>query len=88
MRKAVFHTKFKRDSKKIEQQGKDLSKMREAIRLLLEDRSLPERYNDHALKGRWKEYRDLHLEPDWILIYKLVDNTVVLARTGSHSEIF
>jgi len=49
---------------------------------------LPESYKDHTLKGNWMGFRDAHLEPDWLLIYRIQGNEVQLARTGSHSDIF
>ena len=88
MREPIFTGQFRRDSRKAASQGKDMEKMREIVSLLLAGDTLPKRYKDHALKGRWRSYRDLHIEPDWILIYKASGNTVILARTGSHAELF
>ena len=68
--------------------GKDLSKLRELILLLIGDRPLPPRYKDHALDGGWKDFRDCHIEPDWLLIYKIEGDDLYLVRTGTHSDLF
>ena len=65
-----------------------MQKIKDAMLLLLNEESLPPQYRDHALKGVWKHYRDLHLEPDWLLIYKIDGNECLFARTGSHADIF
>ncbi|SCZ60423.1 addiction module toxin component, YafQ family/addiction module toxin, RelE/StbE family [Photorhabdus luminescens] len=56
--------------------------------LLIDNRPLPANYQDHPLRGEWKEFRDAHIEPDWLLIYKVVDNVVRFERTGRHSDLF
>ena len=83
-----FSSKFKKDFRKITAQGKDLSKLECIISLLAAGKQLPKELLDHALKGNWINYRELHIEPDWLLVYQIEDNTVLLARTGSHSELF
>ncbi len=49
---------------------------------------LPARYRDHPLRGKWHEYREIHLEPDWLLIYRVKGDELQLARTGSHADLF
>jgi len=89
MREPIYHGKFKRDLKKAEQRGYDMDKMREAIRLLVTDAPLPDRYKDHAMKGDWITYRNAHVAPDWILLYKKEgDDRIIFARTGTHSDLF
>ena len=84
-----YTTHFKRDMKKIAQRGYDLDKLKIAIDLLLQNkRPLPEKYRDHALKGRWKDHRELHIEPDWLLVYSIDGNECFFARTGTHSDLF
>ncbi len=68
--------------------GKDLSKLRTIIELLLSGLSLPRELGDHSLKGEWKAGRDLHIEPDWVLIYHLDGDAVRFERTGTHSDLF
>lgn len=79
---------FRRDVKRAEKRGKDMTKLRQVLRLLLNRETLPERQRDHPLRGNWNGYRDLHIEPDWLLIYRIAGDELHLARTGSHSDLF
>lgn len=88
MRTPNYTGQFKRDFKKAESRGKDLRKLEAAITLLLADLPLPQSYKDHMLKGSWRHYRELHIEPDWLLIYKISADVVLFARTGSHADLF
>lgn len=88
MREIVRGTQFKRDVKLAEKRGKDLGKLRELILLLVNGNPLPSRYKDHPLSGDWKHYRDCHIEPDWLLLYKIEGNDLYLVRTGTHSDLF
>ena len=85
-----FTNKFEKDLKKISKQGKDLSLIQKVIDMLVENIPLPSKNKDHQLKGNLKEYRDCHIEPDWILLYKIdfQKNILILFRTGSHSDLF
>lgn len=85
-REIVISTAFKKDMKKLK--GKDTGKLKELIVLLADGLPIPAGYRDHALTGQWKGYRDAHIEPDWLLIYRVDTSTVYLARTGSHAELF
>jgi mRNA interferase YafQ len=58
------------------------------ILLLVEAKPLPSIYKDHALGGNWKHHRDSHIEPDWLLIYKVDANDLYLVRTGTHADLF
>ncbi len=84
----VRSTQFKRDVKRAKKRGKDLSKLRTLLSLLIERKPLPASYFDHPLKGNWKGYRDVHIEPDWLLLYRVVGNELHLARTGSQADLF
>lgn len=88
MKEPVYSGLFKRDIKRAEKRGKDMSALRAILRLLLTGETIPAAYKDHPLKGNWKHYRDLHIEPDWLLIYKADDANVWLVRTGTHADIF
>jgi mRNA interferase YafQ len=88
VRVPVRSGQFRRDVRQAEKRGKDVSKLRELILLLLAANALPERYKDHPLKGVWKGYRDAHIEPDWLLIYRVVGDELHLVRTGSHADLF
>ena len=56
--------------------------------MLLEQAPVPAKYEDHALKGNWKHRRELHLEPDWLLVYKVDAENCTFDRTGTHSDLF
>lgn len=84
----VYTTQFKKDFKKLVSQEKDTSKFEIILDLLLDGKKLPQKYKDHPLTGNWKNHRDCHIEPDWILIYRITDDTLFLERTGSHSQLF
>jgi mRNA interferase YafQ len=88
MRSASYTGQFKRDVKLAEKRGKNMAKLRHVIGLLLADQPLPPELGDHPLKGEWKPSRDLHIEPDWILIYYADAETVRFDRTGTHSDLF
>ena len=84
--KPVRTKRFKKDVRTARKRGKDLSKLAALVRLLVRREALPPRYRDHSLKGAWTGYRDAHLESDWIVIYRIVDNELQLVRTGSHAD--
>lgn len=79
---------FKRDVRKAEKRGKDLSKLRTMLTFLTARKPLPESCKDHPLRGPWSGYRDAHIEPDWLLLYRIVGDELQLARTGSHADLF
>lgn len=85
----VYDKQFKRDFKKAKNQ-RNLELLELVIELLCAKGSLAGKMRDHALTGNWKGYRELHLAPDWLLIYKVLtkENKLRLARLGSHSELF
>ena len=84
MRTLVASTAFRR----AERRGRDLRKLDAIIARLQRGEALPVSNRDHPLKGDWKGYRDCHIEPDWVLIYKLTDDELRLARTGTHTDLF
>ncbi len=88
MRRVGYSGQFKRDLKRIKKRGKEMHKIRILMELLIEGNDLPEIFLDHPLKGNWKGCRDLHIQPDWILIYRLIGNLIRFERTGSHSDLF
>jgi mRNA interferase YafQ len=88
MRQIIRSTQFKRDVRLAEKRGKDLAKLRELILLLIEEKPLPPNYKDHPLSGEWKHYRDSHIEPDWLLLYKVEGDDLYLVRTGTHADLF
>ena len=58
------------------------------LTILIEGEPVPEKYQDHQLIAEYNGYRELHIKPDWLLVYKIEDDALTLARTGSHSELF
>ncbi|MBP3854237.1 MAG: type II toxin-antitoxin system YafQ family toxin [Ruminiclostridium sp.] len=81
---------FKKELRTVKKQGKDLSLLDEIVTLLAEGETLPEKNHDHELSGNWKGHRECHIQPDWLLIYKITDRELILTlvRTGSHSSLF
>ena len=84
-------TQFKKDLKLAKKQHKDIEHLETVINTLQKEKPLPEKYRDHLLSSNWKGYRECHIDPDWLLIYKVVKGHVKLlrlARLGSHSDLF
>ncbi|EFB91338.1 addiction module toxin, RelE/StbE family [Pyramidobacter piscolens W5455] len=79
---------FRRDVKRIKKQGLDTAPLKEAIALLAGELPLPRQARDHSLGGNWTDYRELHLAPDWLLIYRIDGGVLYLTQTGSHSYLF
>ena len=74
--------------KRIKNQNKDPDQLKAVIEKLVAGEKLEPKYRDHQLSGNWKDHRDCHIESDWILIYRIEDEDLILERTGSHSELF
>ncbi len=83
-----YSNQFKKDYKKLVSQGKDITKLKNIIEKLLRNQPLEKKYKDHKLSGEWKGFRDCHIEPDWLLIYRKTSEVLYIERTGSHSELF
>ncbi len=92
MLKIEFHSQFKKDYKLAQKRGYDLSKLDEVVLLLAKEEPLPEKNRDHALVDSrlYKGMRECHIEPDWLLIYKIYEDRLILEllRTGTHSDLF
>lgn len=88
MRTPAYSGQFKRDVRTAEKRGKDMAKLRTPMTLLVQAKPLPANYLDHPLKGVWGSFRDAHIEPDWLLIYKITGDTVRFERTGRHTDLF
>lgn len=92
MLKAEFTGQFKKDYKLALKRGCDPAALQKVIEILIEEEPLPEKYRDHALVNsrNYKGMRECHIEPDWLLVYKVYQETLVLSliRTGSHSDLF
>jgi mRNA interferase YafQ len=88
VRTPVYTNRFERELRLMLRRGKDAEKFKIVARLLVANEPLPPRYRDHPLKGEFTGWRDCHLEPDWILIYRSDATQVIFARTGTHSDLF
>jgi len=87
--KAIRRTAhFKRDVKRLQQQGKDLAKLRSVLASLVNEQVLPLQYRDHVLVGQYKGTRECHIASDWLLVYELAEGEIILIRTGSHPDLF
>lgn len=85
-----FTNQFKKDLKLAKKQNKDLDKLFEVVDILANGEKLDEKYRDHGLSGEYQGTRECHVEPDWLLVYEIRDDVLVLMlyRVGTHSELF
>ncbi len=85
-------TQFKKDYKLAVKRGCDIDKLKEVITMLANGEVLPDKYRDHDLVNsrNYKNVRECHIEPDWLLVYKITESLMILTlqRTGSHSDLF
>ena len=81
-------TQFKRDFKRQVKRAKDMALLKAVITQLAQGESIEQRFRDHPLAGGYQGSRECHLEPDWLLIYELTQDELILIRTGSHSDLF
>ncbi len=88
MRRLSQTRQFSRDVKRMAKRGKDIAKLREVVTRLAEELPLDQRHRDHPLIGKLINCRDCHIEPDWILIYSMDQESLRLERTGTHSDLF
>lgn len=88
MLKLVTTGRFEKDYKRVEKRHKSLDKLWVVVGMLLTGRKLPERYRDHFLKGNYVGRRECHIEPDWLLVYKVEERSLILERTGTHADLF
>lgn len=83
-----YTTKFKKDYKRILKRNINPKKLELVIKLLMIEQPLPDRCRDHSLTGNYARHRECHIEPDWLLIYRVTENQLRLERTGSHADLF
>ncbi len=85
-----YTTQFKRDLKLSKRRNKDLKSLQKIMELIEGEQPLSPRLKDHPLSGNWLGHRELHIEPDWLLIYKIIpkQKIVIFTRTGTHSDLF
>ena len=83
-------TQFKKDYKRAMKRGLKIELLEKVVELLAMGEALPEKNRDHELSGNWGGHRECHIQPDWLLVYLIEDDVLVLtlARTGKHSDLF
>jgi mRNA interferase YafQ len=79
---------FDRDLKRLARRGYDLGRLASLLAAIQRNERLPPAVRPHLLKGAWKGYWECHIGPDWLLIYKPTDEEILLARTGTHADLF
>ena len=86
----ILTGKFKKSLKLAKKRGLDLKLLDKVITMLQNDIPLEEKYRDHELKGKYQGFRECHIQPDWLLVYRIENDLLVLtlSRTGTHSDLF
>lgn len=89
-RSIVWTNQFKKDYKLSIKRGLNIELLDNVIRILAKGNTLPAEYKDHHLSGNWKGHRECHIQPDWLLIYRIAGDTLILtlSRTGTHGDLF
>jgi len=84
----VYKNKFEKDIKRLQKRGKDLKKLKSVANELISGNPLGKKYLSHPLKGEYLDCSECHIEPDWLLIYKINNPHIIFLRSGSHSDLF
>jgi mRNA interferase YafQ len=84
----IYTRQFERDIKLMKKRGKNLEKLKPVIRSLTAEEPLNALHRDHKLVGNWQGRRECHIEPDWLLVYKIESDKIIFERTGTHSDLF
>lgn len=87
--KIDFTTAFSKDLKRVKKRGYNHKLMKDVVDKLQNGEKLPPKYRDHALTGNWDDFRECHIQPDWLLVYRVYEDmlVLVLSRTGTHSDL-
>ena len=90
MYRIEFTAEMKRNVKLMKKRGKDIFKLTAMLDLLASGKPVPEQYNDHRLSGNLKDFRECHIEPDWLLMYQIHEDVLILTATatGTHADLF
>ena len=83
-----YTKQFEKDWKRLQKRGKSKEKLKKVLGILINEEQLPQSCRDHKLIGNYKDRRECHVEPDWLLIYKISETDIIFERTGSHSDLF
>lgn len=88
MLEIIERNKFMKDLNLAKKRGKEITKLLEMVEKLAKQEKLPEKNKQHRLTGNWNLFSECHIEPDWLLIYRIKENILILERTGTHSDLF
>lgn len=90
MYKIVYTNRMKKDARLMKKRGKDMDKLIHVLSLLAGGSPLPAQYKDHSLTGELQDFRECHIEPDWLLMYQIYKDTLILSATatGTHADLF
>ena len=90
MLEIVPSNQFRKDLKFARKRGLKIERLKEVVNILAEQKKLEDKYRDHGLSGKYKGFRECHIEPDWLLVYRIDEDVLelFLFRTGSHSDLF
>ncbi len=90
MYKIQYTNRMKKDARLMKKRGKDMNKLVSVLALLASGNPLPVQYKDHSLTGNLQDFRECHIEPDWLLLYQIYEDTLILSATatGSHADLF
>ena len=88
MRTPSYTVQFHKDIDLAKKRGKKLDKLKEIMSLLIEGERLPDKNKDHKLVGVFKNFRECHIESDWLLMYKVESANIIFIRTGTHTDLF
>ena len=84
----IYTNSFAKDIKLAQKRGKNIDKLKKIIELLVNKEPIPQKYRDHNLVGNFIGRRECHIEPDWLLLYKIDKDEIIFERTGTHSDLF
>ena len=88
--KIKWTSRYKKDIKLAKKRNYNIEELEQVVFKLANGQLLEEKYCDHALEGNWKDHRELHIRPDWLLIYQIKNDILILelSRTGTHADLF
>lgn len=84
----IYTKQFEKDVHLQKRRGKNIAKLKQGLTLLIEDKKFPFKNRDHKLTGHLKDYRECHIESDWLLIYGIKGTHIYFTRTGTHADLF
>ena len=88
MRTPVYTNRFEKDLKLMIKRGYDSESIKSIVRKLIDETPLERKHRDHLLIGNFKDRRECHIEPDWLLVYRLEGSMIIFERTGTHADLF